>query len=254
MSAEIAVSKPVSPSKVVSPEAKSPSAAPPVAVDAHKSHAADNGGAMHATARPDVEGMRARLADLASSDAGRRTQAAATLGKMADAAAVPVLIGLLRDGDADVAREAATSLGLLFSAGAVEPLIVVVENREHYFHTVVRAAAAQSLGQLRDPRAVAPLLVAVRDPIAEVSAEAIGALSSLSDPRSLPALLEVVRNEHGFFLATARRAAVLGLARIGGEQAACELRFVAGNQWEDAGIRATAIEAIRKGSGATAGA
>ena len=42
------------------------------------------------------------------------------------------------------------------------------------------------------------------------------------------------------------------MARIGGEQAACELRFVAGNQWEDATIRAAAIEATREGSTPTA--
>jgi len=74
----------------------------------------------------------------------------------------------------------------------------------------------------------------------------------LPDPRGLPALLEVVRNEHGFFLGTARRSAILGLAQIGGEQATCELRFVAANQWEDAVIRAAAIEAIREGATASA--
>jgi HEAT repeat protein len=76
----------------------------------------------------------------------------------------------------------------------------------------------------------------------------------LPDPRGLPALLEVVRNEHGFFLATTRRAAILGLAQIGGKQAICELRFVATNQWEDAVVRAAAIEATHEGWTATAGA
>ena len=42
------------------------------------------------------------------------------------------------------------------------------------------------------------------------SAEAIRALAWLPDPRGLPAILEVVRNERGFFLASTRRAAILG--------------------------------------------
>jgi len=163
-------------------------------------------------------------------------------------------LAALRDADADVAREAAASLGVLGSAEAVEPLIAILNNRDGYFHGVVRIAAAESLGQLRDLRAVVPLLNAIRDPIAEVSAEAIRALASLPDPRGLPALLEVVRNEHGFFLATTRRAAILGLAQIGGKQAICELRFVATNQWEDAVVRAAAIEATHEGWTATAGA
>jgi HEAT repeat protein len=170
---------------------------------------------------------------------------------MADAAALPALIVALHDTDADVAREAAASLGLLRNPAAVEPLIAVLANHDGYFHAVVRAAATQSLGQLRDPRAVAPLLAAIKDPVAEASAEAIRALAALSDPRSLPALLEVVRNEHGYFLATARHAAILGLAHLGGTQADCELKFVGNNQWEDASIRAAAIEAVREGTPTT---
>jgi HEAT repeat protein len=159
-----------------------------------------------------------------------------------------VLIAALGDTDADVAREAAASLGTLGSSTAADALLKVLENRDGYFHGVVRVAAIHSLGRLRDPGSVMALLNAIKDPIAEASAEAIRALSSLDDPRTLPALLEVVRNEHGFFLPTTRRAAVLGLAQIGGKQAAFELRFIADNQWEDAAIRATAIEAIRQDS------
>jgi HEAT repeat protein len=133
-------------------------------------------------------------------------------------------------------------------------LIAVVDNRDGYYHSAARIAATHSLGQLRDLRAVVPLLNAIRDPVAEASAEAIRTLASMPDPRGLPALLEVVRNEHGFFLATTRRAAILGLAQIGGKQAACELHFVATNQWEDAVVRAAAIEAIPKGSISTPGA
>lgn len=198
--------------------------------------------------------IQSLLEELTSPDSIRRASAAGALGRTADVAAVPALITALSDSDADVAREAAASLGILRNAAAVEPLIGVVNNRDGYFHSVVRIAATNSLGQLGDLRAVVPLLNAIRDPVAEASAEAVRALASLPDPRGLPAFLEVVRNEHNFFLATTRRAAILGLAQIGGTQADCELRFVAANEWEDAIVRAAAIEATRQGWTPTPGA
>jgi HEAT repeat protein len=210
--------------------------------------------AILAAANAKPENLQSLLEDLTSPDSVRRVTAAGALGRLAGVAAVLPLIAALNDSDADVAREAAVSLGLLRNDAAVEPLITVVNNFDGYFHSVVRIAATTSLGQLRDPRAVVPLLNAIRDHIAEVSTQAIRALANLPDPRGLPALLEVVRNEHNFFLATTRRAAILGLAKIGGTQADCELRFVAANEWEDAIVRAAAIEAMRGGASSTAGA
>lgn len=211
--------------------------------------AADKKAAAPTAAKPKADGLHLQLEELASTEPSRRASAATALGRLANVAAVPALITALDDSDADVAREAAASLGLLGSSTAVEPLIAVLNNSDGYFHSVVRAAATHSLSQLRDTRAVEPLINAIKDPIAEASAEAIRALASLSDPRGLPALLNVIRNEDGFFLNTTRRAAILGLAKIGGDQATAELTFVAGNQWEDAVVRAAAIEATREGSG-----
>jgi HEAT repeat protein len=231
-------------SNTTSSETKSQTVMGNAATHADKPQGTDKNAAMPSTVPPKASGLQSLLNELASPDSARRASAAAALGFSGDVAAVPALINALNDSDADVAREAAASLGLLNSATAVEPLIAVLENRDGYFHSVVRTAATHSLGQLRDLRAVVPLLSAIKDPIAEASAEAIRTLASLPDPRSLPALIEVVRNQHGFFLPTTRHAAILGLAHIGGEQAICELRFVAANQWEDAVIRAAAMEAI----------
>ena len=192
------------------------------------------------------------LEDLKSPDSLRRITAAGVLGRLGNVAAVPALVTALYDSDADVAREAASSLGILGNDAAVEPLMAVLNNRDGFFHSVVRIAATNSLGQLRDLRAVVPLLNAIRDPNAEASAEAIRAIANLPDPRALPALLEVVRNEHNFYLPTTRRAAILGLAQIGGPQADCELHFVANNEWEDATIRAAAQEFARPQSPAPA--
>jgi HEAT repeat protein len=248
MSTETLPTKPNPVSNVISTQTMSHHEEECAASHAGKHLCPDKKTAELGAAYPKVEGLQCLVEELSSPDSVRRVKAAGALGRLADVAAMPALIAALRDMDADVACEAAASLGLLRNASAVEPLIAVLNNPDGYFHSVVRIAAIQSLGQLRDARAVVPLLGAIKDPIAEASAEAIRALASLSDPRSLPAFLEVVRNQHGFFLPTTRIAAILGLAQIGGEQAACELRFVAANQWEDAAIRAAAIEANREGS------
>jgi HEAT repeat protein len=163
-----------------------------------------------------------------------------------DYAAVQRAIAGLRDVDADTARDAATSLGLLGDTSVVEQLIEVVRNSNGYFHSVVRAAGASSLGQLKDRRAVEALLAAVNDPIAEPSIEAIRALAALSDPRAVSTLIEVVRNRNGFFVTSVRRAAVLGLIKLGGAEAEAEIRVTAANEWEDSVIREEATAAISK--------
>ena len=160
-------------------------------------------------------------------------------------AAVTAAIAALSDFDADTARDAATSLGNLGHASAVEPLIQVVQNPNNYFHSVVRAAAANSLGQLKDRRASQTLLRAIHDPVAEPSAAAIHALAQIGEPQALTAFKEVVRNRDGFFLSFVRRAAVLGLAQLGGEGAQEELTRIASDPTEDAVIRETAEEATR---------
>ena len=254
MSTEISPSKPNTVSNTVPSEITSQTGTVSAAVHADKPQAADKNAGELAAGHPKVKGLQLLLEELASRDSAIRGAAAGALGRLADVAAAPALIGALNDVDANVAREAAISLGMLHSATAVEPLIAIVNNRDGYYHSVVRIASIHSLGQLRDLRAVVPLLNAIRDSVAEASAEAIRSLASMPDPRGLPALLEVVRNEHGFFLATTRRAAILGLAQIGGEQATCELQFVAANQWEDAVVRAAAIEATRAASKSAASA
>jgi HEAT repeat protein len=248
MSPETLASKPNPVSKVLTSETKPPKTVVCAEIHADKPRTADKNAAAITSAVPKLESLRLLLEELESHDSHRRANAAAALGRLQDIAAVPSLVAALNDCDADVAREAANSLGSLRSPDSVEPLIAVLNNREGYFHTIVRIAAARSLGELRDIRAVIPLLNAARDTIAEASAEAIRALASLSDPRAVPALLEVIRNEHGFFLATTRRAAVLGLAQLGGKQADCELRFIASNQWEEPTVRAAALQSSPEGS------
>jgi HEAT repeat protein len=254
MSTQTSPSKPNPVSVVASSEAKPQQVILSAPTKVDKPLPSGDHAAVVAAANTKRENLDSLLEDLTSPDSLRRVAAAGALGRLADGAAALPLITALNDSDADVAREAAASLGLLRNEAAVEPLITVVNNFDGYFHSVVRIAAIHSLGRLGDQRALVPLLNAIRDPVAEASAEAIRAVALLPDPRGLPALLGVVRNEQGFFLVSTRLAAILGLAQIGGQQADCELRFVASNQWEDAVVRAAAIEATREGPTSTAGA
>jgi HEAT repeat protein len=185
--------------------------------------------------------VKAKFAEVA-----KAAPVAAIVAPVAPAPAVDIksLTKALHDIDADVAREAATALGTSGNAAAVEPLIEVVRNSNGYFHSVVRSAAAASLGQLKDRRAIEALLHAVHDPITDPSTEAIRALTALADPRAIAALVEVVRNTNGFFAGSVRRAAVLGLAKLGGETAIAELKRVAAADQEDTVIRQEAATAV----------
>jgi HEAT repeat protein len=160
--------------------------------------------------------------------------------KTAGQSGVAEQIAALRNSDADVARDAATALGRAGDASAVEPLIEVLNNANDYFHCVVRAAAASSLAQLKDARAFEPLVNAVRDTMAEASAEAVRALATMGDKRATGVLVDVVRNQSGYFLSTVRLAAVAGLKQLGGEAARAELARVAADGSEDAVIREAA--------------
>ncbi|HWE04146.1 MAG TPA: HEAT repeat domain-containing protein [Tepidisphaeraceae bacterium] len=167
-------------------------------------------------------------------------------------ATVAAAIAALHSDDADAARDAASTLGLLGDRSAVEPLVQVLDNSCGFFHSVVRAAAAESLGALGDARALEPLLGALTDPIAEVSSESIRALATLGNPEAIDALSDVVRNRAGFFLPVARQAAVLGLAKLGGDRALETLRAVAADDYEDSTIRAAAENALTQEATASA--
>jgi len=182
--------------------------------------------------------------ELTSASAKERANAATAIGKSHDVSVIQPLLTALHDLDADTAREAATALGRLGDASAVEPLIEIITNANGYFHSVVRSAAAASLGQLNDERAIAALVNAAQDPIADPSSEAIHALAVLGDRRAVSVLIDVVRNRSGFFVNSVRRAAVLGLIKLGGPEAQSELRSISADAWEDSVIREEATSAI----------
>lgn len=127
---------------------------------------------------------------------------------------VPGLIKQLRDPIAEVARDAALALGSLQDRSALAPLSAVVLNRDRYFHSVVRSAAAESLGKLHDPSAMDALLVGMRDSIAESSQAAIRALGELGDAKAVDSLIAVVRNADGYFLPAVRQTALETLRKF----------------------------------------
>lgn len=167
--------------------------------------------------------------------------AAAEVPAARPAVDVAELIAALRGSSADSAREAAEALGAAGNRTAVEPLAAVVANVDGYYHSVVRAAAAASLGRLGDNRAIPALTAGVRDPMAEASAEAVRALAALGDQAAVAPLVDVVRNADGYFLPVVRRAAVIGLAKLGGPAAAAVLKSVGEDDREDPVVRQAAL-------------
>lgn len=129
------------------------------------------------------EGDIAALVDLLGDEtaAGRwsvRAQAAAALGKLRAASAVPQLIRLLAHDDRPEVRTlAAAALGEIGSIEGVEPLLSALHDAD----AATRLNAAISLGKLRDPRALFPLVELLEEPSAEtrmIAAEALGVLFS----------------------------------------------------------------------------
>src|SRR5206468_1701910 len=78
-------------------------------------------------------------------------------------AEVEAMISQLRHDDADVSRDAATALGALGHVEAVEPLIQVMENRDGYFHPVVRRAAVLALASFRNEQVTSLLTTISKD-------------------------------------------------------------------------------------------
>jgi len=97
--------------------------------------------------------LRSRLSE--SPEPQERWQAAAALGELHEAAAVPELVNALSDRDDEVCARVARALGTIGDSGAVGALISLLEQPRSGF---VHVAAATALGMLDDP-AAAPALI-----------------------------------------------------------------------------------------------
>jgi HEAT repeat protein len=81
------------------------------------------------------------------------------LGKLGDKRATALLIGFLRDEDAQIRRQAAVSLGVLGDKQSVQPLTSALQDESE----IVRAEAASALGKLGVPRDMPPLTNAQKE-------------------------------------------------------------------------------------------
>jgi HEAT repeat protein len=135
-----------------------------------------------------------------------REAAAAALGQIGDAAAVPGLLAALDDANADV-RRAAAALGEIGYAAAVPGLLAALDDAE----ARVREAAAAALERIGDAAAVPGLLHALRDAEARVREAAAKALGQIGDATAVPGLLHAL----GDTAWLVRAAAAEALGRIG---------------------------------------
>jgi HEAT repeat protein len=154
------------------------------------------------------------------------------------------LISALRDRTAERAAEAADRLGGSGNRDAVEPLIVVLDSADGYFHPISRAAAAMALGRLGDSRAIPALSWAIQDQSAEVSCESILALGELKASSIVSELTAIVANDSGFYLNVTRHAAIRTLGRLKATEARATLEKVAGSPFEDHALVNAARQAI----------
>jgi HEAT repeat protein/beta-lactamase regulating signal transducer with metallopeptidase domain len=97
----------------------------------------------------------------------------AAAGSSQDTTVVLALIARLKDENAGVRSAAARSLGRLRDPRAVPPLIAVLADSG----PEVRVAAVEALAELADPRAIGPIAGLLKDPVTDVKRNALGALS-----------------------------------------------------------------------------
>ena len=97
----------------------------------------------------------------------------AAQGSTQDTTVVNALIGRLKDENAGVRSAAARSLGRLGDLRAVMPLIAVLSDSDGD----VRSSAIDALAELEDQRAIGPIAALLKDPVRDVKRNALGALS-----------------------------------------------------------------------------
>lgn len=181
-------------------------------------------------------GSAAKLAALAGSDpvSAVRQSAAGALGFIGDAAAVPALIGALKDSAAPVRFAAVRSLGSLRAAAAVGPLSALLKDPD----VSMRRTAAAALHQIGDPGAAPALKAALGDADEGVRLEAAGALARLGDGAGTAAALDGLKSKDA---SSRRRAAVA--ASLSGDASALAALDAASAAEKDKGVKARIDEA-----------
>jgi HEAT repeat protein len=206
--------------------------------------------------------------------AWRRATAAFRLGDIGTQAAIPALLGALRDPDQIVRIAAVRSLGTLrlpeagaeLVAAAAERMVpdalvdwallqigppVLPELRALLSnpHERGRAAAMRLMGRLGSPSDAAAAETALRDSAASVRSEAARALGRLGDGRHLPALLDALEDR----IPAVRAAAAISLGYLRDSRALAALSERAeSDQFEVAREAARAVARIDRDVAAAA--
>jgi ubiquinone biosynthesis protein UbiJ len=134
--------------------------------------------------------------------------AAAALGRVGVAQAVPALLAALRDAHWYGRWVAARALGRVGDAQAVPALLEALRGSD----VRVRGAAARALGQVGDAQVVPALIEALRDTFRYVRRAAAEALGQVGDAQVVPALIEALRDTFRYV----RQAAARALGQIAG--------------------------------------
>jgi HEAT repeat protein len=166
-----------------------------------------------------------------------REAAAAALGQIGDAAAVPGLLQALRSADAEVREVAAKALGEIGDKAAVPGLLHALRSAD----AEVRRAAAEALGRIRDVGAVPGLVKALDDVVARVRAAAEESLKQIGGKDVVAGLLRALGDAD----ADVRRAAE-ALGQIGDAAVVPGLLRTLGDANKDADVRAAAAKALGK--------
>jgi|GEM_PF-520648 len=150
------------------------------------------------------------------------------------AAAVPVLIEVLKGNDPSLTLEAIVVLGRIRDASATEAVAALLDHR----FGILRSHAAETLGQIGHAKGAPALIRALADPDAVVRANAAAALQRVGDLRAVKPLIKLLGDDDADVCS--RAATTLG--ELGDAQAAAPLLPLL--QRAEPEVRAAAAEAL----------
>ncbi len=178
-----------------------------------------------------VREMVLAFAEAEKDDPRVRHYLALSLGHLADAAAVPALVGALGDHEPSTRLYSAWALGSIGDLRALDPVLALVGDND----VGVRKMAVYALGALGDDQAIPRLQVALSDPERDVSWNAAIALAQLHDASGEAQLLQMLdepfleglTNMDGSQKLLATQSAIQAAALVGGETLTAKLQEVA---------------------------
>jgi len=163
------------------------------------------------------QAVKPLLEGLKTNGTKERVLFADALSHLGNECTLEQLLEVLDDRDSRVCKHLTSALAKL-GAKAVEPLIAVLNNRNH----PAREYAARELGMLQDSRAVQPLIEALKDENQKVRSNAALALYNYKDLSALNPLIKLLKDNQS----TVRRNAAITLGKLGDTRALLPLTYV----------------------------